>query len=46
VLTAGRAPAEVKFMAVDDIRRDMAQQPEAYTIWFREELASLGYFQR
>ncbi len=38
--------AEVRYVAVEDIRREMEQRPEEFTVWFREELASLGYFQR
>lgn len=36
---------EVKYMTVEDVRADMQGNPEAYTQWFREELASLNYFQ-
>jgi isopentenyldiphosphate isomerase len=36
---------EVKYMTVEDIRADMQHNPDAYTQWFREELASLNYFQ-
>ena len=36
--------SEVKFMSLSDVKADMQAHPDAYTQWFREELASLNFF--
>ena len=40
-------PAEVcetRFVDLAELRADVGRNPEAYTLWLREEAASLGWF--
>jgi isopentenyl-diphosphate delta-isomerase len=36
--------SEVKFVSLAAVKADMQSHPDAYTQWFREELASLSFF--
>lgn len=40
----GAEVVEVKYVPLEELRADVQAQPERYTLWFREEAESLGWF--
>lgn len=42
-------PAEVsetRLVSLDDLRGEMLRDPDAFTQWFRDEIAALDFFSR